>query len=221
MEQKPTNNATEATLDEVSGDWIRDQLKGVPEVVPPVPLADQSQTLVLKDSTPKEERGREDSVTELASALLDVTTRPLQALAQDWSSQLAALQSQVDEGFDVVEEVTTNVARFEVAIEGIREAQRGTESRAERAENQTKESLEKFGSLETLVSDQLQQLTASIEQIRNDVAAQEQVFQELRRAEERRAQAVEKLEQIFGGVQEAVGLLATPSNRPPSESESG
>ena len=176
---------------------------------------------MLKEATPKEERGREDSVTELASALLDATTRPLQALARDWSSQLAALQSQVDEGFDVVEEVTTNVARFEVAIEGIREAQRGTESRAERAENQTKDSLEKFGSLETLVSDQLQQLTASIEQIRNDVAAQEQVLQELRHAEERRAQAVEKLEQIFGGVQEAVGLLATPSNRPPSESESG
>ena len=76
LEQEPTNNnATEATLDEVSGDWIRDQLKGVPEVVPPVPPADQSQTLVLKESTPKEERGREDSVTELASALLDVTTR--------------------------------------------------------------------------------------------------------------------------------------------------
>ncbi len=222
MEEKATETFAEAAPDELSGDWIRDQLKDAPEVIPHSQPADQQQIAELSSSAAKEEGRAAESVTVLASALLDATAKPLQALEQDWSAQLAALQSRVNERLDAVEQVTTNVAHFEVAIDVVREDLRGTDSRAQRAESQTKNCLEQLGSFETAVNGQLQEVIASIEQIRKDMAAQEKILDELRHAEERRTQAVKRLAKIFSGVQDTVGLLASDNQRPsPSEPPSG
>lgn len=221
LEERPTATPQGGTADEKPSGTIIKDLKDPSEVVADPQSAGDQKTVEQGSSTAKQGGREGDSVTELASVLLRATTKPIQALEREWSDQLGALQSGIEERFDAVEQIITNVTQLEEAIEGVRAEYRDAEKQAELAENQSKDCVEQIGSLRTVVSGKLQEVTDSIERIRNDMTAQETVLHELRHAEERRAEAVERLATIFGGAQDAVSLLGTTVKSVSTEPQSG
>ena len=221
MEENATKTAEEATPDELSGDWIRGQLLDAPKLVPKPPATESEQTGSLQTDTSNEDEADANSVNELASALLHATTRPLQALERDWSTQLQTFQSAVNERFGAVEQTAEKLEHVEVAIASIRQTLRGTEDRTQRIESQSTDFLDQIGSLETTITERLQAITTAIDEIRRGMAMQEESLRELQLSEARRAEAVQKLAEIFSGVQDTLGLLATTSNSATGEPHSG
>jgi len=156
--------------------------------------------------------GEDGSITELVSALLNVTAKPLRSVEQDWSAQLLTLQSGIDERFGVVEQVALKVTRAEEAIEAVHEFLLSAESRTRRTENKTNNCLAQYESLQMASSGLLQDVGASIEELRKDMVAREEKIREFRHLEERQAEVVERLAKVFSEVRDTVGQPATGSS---------
>lgn len=218
---RPKESAVRGTAGEALGDRIAEPRRQVTGIIPHSHAANGPSIAEAKSAPGKAELGEAESVTELASALLDATRTPLQSLERNWFAQLEAFQSRTNERFDAIEKVRTSVAHFEVAaIEVLREAPRGEESRAQRIENRTNNCFEEIESLRTAVSGQLQDVAASLEQIRVDMAKQDKMMCDLRHAEDRRAQAAEQLTKLCGEIRDSIGLLTTTSQPASIEAQS-